>query len=59
MEVFDTRMEAAALPVFEARKRFTEELKPVIQSYYKCVRGISFGPGQGFIDRTLEGGPRP
>ena len=51
MEVFDTRMEAAALPVYE-----------VLQAHFRgrrrCVRGISFGPGQGFIDRTLEGGPR-
>ena len=39
MEVFDTRMEAAALPVYEARKRFTEELKPVIRSYYKLISG--------------------
>ena len=39
MEVFDSRMEAAALPVYEARKRFTEELKPVIRSYYKLISG--------------------
>ncbi|MBQ6762157.1 MAG: DNA replication and repair protein RecF [Bacteroidales bacterium] len=37
--VFDARMAAAALPVFEARKRLAEGLRPVIQSYYKLISG--------------------
>ena len=41
MDVFDTRMAAAAQPAFEARKRFAEELRPVIQSYYKLISGGS------------------
>ena len=39
MDVFDARMAAAAQPAFEARKRFAEELRPVIQSYYKLISG--------------------
>ena len=41
MDVFDARMAAAAQPAFEARKRFSEELRPVIQSYYKLISGGS------------------
>ena len=41
MDVFDARMAAAAQPAFEARKRFAEELHPVIQSYYKLISGGS------------------
>ena len=41
MDVFDARMAAAAQPAFEARKRFAEELRPVIQSYYKLISGGS------------------
>ena len=39
MEVFDSKMAAAAEPVFEARKRLAEELRPVIQSYYTLISG--------------------
>ena len=39
MEVFDARMEAAAQPVYEARKRFAEELQPVVQSYCRLISG--------------------
>ena len=39
MEVFDARMEAAAQPVYDARKRFAEELQPVVQSYCRLISG--------------------
>jgi DNA replication and repair protein RecF len=39
MAVFDARMAAAAVPVHAARKRLVEELRPVIQSYYKLISG--------------------
>ena len=41
LDVFDARMAAAAQPAFEARKRFAEELRPVVQSYYKLISGGS------------------
>ena len=39
MAVFDARMAAAAVPVFEGRKRLAEDLRPVIQSYYQLISG--------------------
>ena len=39
LAVFDARMAAAAAPVHAARKRLTEELRPVIQSYYQLISG--------------------
>ena len=39
MDVFDARMAAAAVPVFEARKRLAEDLVPVIGSYYQLISG--------------------
>jgi DNA replication and repair protein RecF len=39
MGVFDARMAAAAVPVFEARKRLAEDLVPVIGSYYQLISG--------------------
>ena len=39
MDVFDARMEAAAQPVYKARKRFAEELQPVVQSYCRLISG--------------------
>ena len=39
MAVFDARMAAAAVPVYEGRKRLAEDLQPVIQSYYKLISG--------------------
>lgn len=41
LEVIDMRMSALASPVYEARKRFVEELKPVVKEYYKAVSGGS------------------
>ena len=39
LAVFDARMAAAAAPVFEGRKRLAEDLRPVIQSYYRLISG--------------------
>ena len=41
LEVIDVRMAALADPVFQARKRFVEELKPIVAQYYKEVSGGS------------------
>jgi len=41
MEVIDMRMSALAEPVHEARKRFVEELKPIVSEYYRAVSGDS------------------
>ena len=41
MEVVDMRMSALASPVYEARKRFVQELKPVVSEYYKALSGGS------------------
>ena len=39
MAVFDARMAAAAVPVYEARKRLAEDLVPVIGAYYQLISG--------------------
>ena len=39
--VLDERMEAAGRPVFEARKRFVEDLNPIVQRYYRQISGGS------------------
>lgn len=37
--VFDTRMEAAAVPVHAARKRLCDDLRPVVADYYRLISG--------------------
>lgn len=39
LEVIDMRMSALAEPVYQARKRFVEDLKPIVSDYYKAVSG--------------------
>ena len=39
LEVIDMRMAALAEPVHQARKRFVEDLKPIVSEYYKEVSG--------------------
>ncbi len=39
LEVFDIRMAALAEPVYQARKRFVEDLKPLVSEYYRAVSG--------------------
>lgn len=41
LEVIDMRMSALAEPVFQARKKFVEELAPIVQEYYKALSGDS------------------
>ena len=41
LEVIDMRMAALAEPVYQARRRFVEDLKPIVSEYYKAVSGGS------------------
>lgn len=40
-EVVDMRMSALAGPIYEARRGFVEELKPIVSEYYKALSGGS------------------
>jgi len=41
LEVIDMRMSALAEPVFQARRKFVEDLTPIVQEYYKALSGDS------------------
>ena len=41
LEVIDMRMSALAEPVYQARRRFVEDLLPVVSEYYRLVSGDS------------------
>ncbi|MBP3563890.1 MAG: DNA replication/repair protein RecF [Bacteroidales bacterium] len=41
LEVIDMRMSALAEPIWKARKRFVEDLRPIVSEYYKSVSGDS------------------
>lgn len=41
LEVIDMRMSMLAEPIYQARKRFVEQLKPVVAEYYKALSGDS------------------
>ena len=41
LEVIDMRMSALAQPIYEARKRFVDDLRPIVAEYYKAVSGDS------------------
>ena len=41
LEVIDMRMSALADPIYEARRKFVEDLKPIVSQYYKEVSGGS------------------
>lgn len=41
LEVMDMRMAYYAEPVFQARKKFVEDLKPIVAEYYKALSGGS------------------
>lgn len=41
LEVIDMRMSALAEPVYQARKRFVDDLNPIVSEYYKAVSGGS------------------
>ncbi len=49
LSVFDARMAPLASSVFEARKRFAEELTPVVASYYNMLSG-----GREHVDITYQ-----
>ena len=41
LEVIDMRMGALAEPIFQKRKKFIEDLKPIVSEYYRYVSGGS------------------
>ena len=41
LEVIDMRMSMLAEPIYQARKRFVEDLKPIVSEYYKALSGGS------------------
>lgn len=41
LEVIDMRMSALAEPIWKARKRFVEDLRPIVAEYYKALSGGS------------------
>ena len=41
LEVIDMRMSMLAEPIFRARRRFVEELKPIVSDFYKSLSGGS------------------
>ena len=41
LEVIDMRMAALAEPVYQARMKFVEDLKPIVSEYYKTLSGGS------------------
>ena len=41
LEVIDMRMGALAKPIYQKRKKFIEDLKPIVSEYYKYVSGGS------------------
>lgn len=49
LEVIDMRMAALAEPVYKARKKFVDDLKPIVREYYRLVSG-----GSEEVDITYE-----
>ena len=41
LEVIDMRMSMLAEPIYQARKRFVEQLKPIVSEFYKALSGDS------------------
>ena len=41
LEVMDMRMSSLAQPIYERRKQFIEDLKPIVAEYYKSLSGDS------------------
>lgn len=41
LEVIDMRMSALAEPVYQARRKFIDELRPVVSDYYRLLSGAS------------------
>ena len=51
LEVIDMRMASLAEPIYQARKRFVNELNPIVSEYYKALSGDS---EQVFIEYDSE-----
>ena len=49
LEVIDMRMAVLADPIYKARKKFVEDLKPIVSEYYRLVSG-----GSEEVDITYE-----
>ena len=49
LEVIDMRMAALAEPVYKARKKFVDDLRPIVREYYRLVSG-----GSEEVDITYE-----
>ena len=49
LEVIDMRMAALSDPIYKARKKFVEDLKPIVSEYYRLVSG-----GSEEVDITYE-----
>ena len=49
LEVIDMRMAALAEPVYRARKKFVDDLRPIVKEYYRLVSG-----GSEEVDITYE-----
>jgi DNA replication and repair protein RecF len=41
LEVIDMRMAMLAKPIFQARREFVRQLKPIVAEYYKALSGDS------------------
>ena len=41
LEVIDMRMAALAQPIYQARKKFVDDLRPIVSEYYKALSGDS------------------
>lgn len=39
LEVIDVRMSALAVPIYKARKKFVDDLRPVVAGFYKSLSG--------------------
>ena len=49
LEVIDMRMAVLADPIYKARKKFVDDLKPIVSEYYRLVSG-----GSEEVDITYE-----
>ena len=49
LEVIDMRMAALADPVYKARRKFVDDLRPIVKEYYRLVSG-----GSEEVDITYE-----
>ena len=39
LEVIDMRLESLSVPIYNARQRFVEDLKPIVSEYYRLLSG--------------------